>query len=101
MDWVKDKFWQLNDVFDEYPKVYWCVMLHMVLAAVAMFSYMPLFEAIANLDFVGVKPFKSLIVENWEMLRCGVVLLPVVILLFGWVHADELHDRLMRKKYGF
>lgn len=101
MDSLKDKFWQLNHVFDEYPKVYWCVMLHMVSAVVAVFSYMPLVEAIANFNVMGITPLKSLIVDNWEVLRWGIVLFPVGILLFGWIRADELHDRLMRKKYRF
>ncbi|MEX5443444.1 hypothetical protein WCE14_08755 [Acinetobacter schindleri] len=101
MDWVKEKLWQISDVFEEFPRVYWCSIFYMILAVITVFGYVPFFHAIASLNFLGVMPFKQMIVENWNMLRWGLIVSPVVILLVGWIHAADLYERLMRKRYRY
>lgn len=101
MEWVKEKLWQLNDVFDEYPRVFWCIAFYMALALIAIFSYFPILNGIANLNILGTHPISQLIVENFSLLRWGVIVSPVLILLLGWCHADELHTKLVKKKYRY
>jgi len=101
MDWVKEKLWELSDVFEEFPKVYWCSIAYMALAVLAVFMYVPLFSAIANFNLLGVMPFKQMIADNWDMLRWGLIAFPMAILLIGWIHAVDLYERLMRKRYGY
>ena len=101
MEWVKEKFWQLNDVFEEYPRVFWCFIFYMTLAVVAMFSYLPILNGIANLNILGARPLFQLVVENFNWLRWGLIASPVLILLLGWCHADELHTKLARRKYRY
>lgn len=101
MGWVKEKLWQLNEVFDEYPRVLWCIAFYMALALIAIFSYFPILNGITNLDILGTRPLLQLIVENFSWLRWGVVVSPVLILLLGWCHADELHTKLVKRKYRY
>lgn len=101
MGWVKIKLWQLNEVFDEYPRVFWWIAFYMALALIAIFSYFPILNGIANLDILGTRPLFQLIVENFSWLRWGVIFSPVLILLLGWCHADELHTKLVKRKYRY
>lgn len=101
MDWIKEKLWELNDVFDAFPKVYWLIMFYMALAVMAIFMYVPFFGSLENFNLLGVIPLKQIILENWSVLQWGVIVVPVVILLIGWVHAADLYARLLRKRYGY
>lgn len=101
MEWIKEKLEHLGYVFDEYPKVYWCSIFYMAIAAIALIGYFPLLKGIASLNILGTQPFQQLIVENLNWLRWGLIAVPVLILFFGWCHAAELHERLMRRKYRF
>lgn len=101
MEWLKEKLWQLNDVFEEYPRVFWCIVFYMALAVIAVFSYFSILNGIANLNILGVRPLFQLIVENFSWLRWGVLISPILILLLGWIHTDELHAKLVRRKYRY
>lgn len=101
MDWIKQKLWELNDVFEEFPKVFWCVMFYFVLAVMAIFLYVPLFTSLANINLMGIMPFQQIITENWNVLQWGLIVAPFVILLIGWMHADDLYEVSMRKKYRY
>ena len=101
MEWVKEKLWELNDVFDEYPRVFWCIVFYIILALIAIFSYFPILNGFANLDILGTRPLFQVIVENISWLRWGVIVSPVLILLLGWCHADELHTKLVKRKYRY
>lgn len=101
MEWLKEKLWQLNGVFEEYPRVFWCIVFYMALAVIAVFSYFSILNGIANLNILGVRPLFQLIVENFSWLRWGVLISPILILLLGWIHADELHAKLVRRKYRY
>lgn len=101
MSWIKEKLWELNDVFEEFPKVYWCTMFYITLTIIAGFLYEPLFNTIANINLLGVMPFKQMIAENWNVLQWGAIVAPLVILLNGWIHTVDLYERLARKRYGY
>ncbi|WP_180024059.1 hypothetical protein [Acinetobacter sp. YH1901134] len=101
MGWIKEKLWELSDVLEEFPKVYWLTMFYVALAAISVFMYVPLFSKIADLNLLGATPFKQTIIESWNMLRWGLIVSPITILLIGWIHAADLYERLMRKRYGY
>lgn len=99
MDWIKDKFWGLNDIFEKYPKVFWITMLYLSLAAMATIGYVPLLEGLANLNIMGMYPFYPMIADNIDLLRWGILVIPTVILLYGWSDAEDLYYKLNSKRY--
>lgn len=101
MDWIKEKFWHLNDVFEEYPKVYWMTIFYMVLAVIAAIGYFPLLKGIANLTLITVQPFQALIIENFDMLRWGQIAIPLVILIWGMLDAADLYRGKVAKRYRY
>lgn len=101
MEWIKNKLWNLGEVFEEFPKVFWLSMFYIILSAIAMFSFFPSIHAIANFNFMGTLPVYNLIAENYEMLRWGVLVIPVTILLWGWADVDDVYLKLRNRKYGY
>jgi len=101
MEWIKEKLEYLGCIYDEYPKVYWCSMLYMVLAGATVIGYFPLLVGVANLSILNGQPFQQMITENLSWLRWGIIVIPVLILFFGWCHADDLYHKLRNKRYGY
>lgn len=99
MNWIKNKLWDLNDVFEEYPRVFRRTMLYLALAALATICYLPLLKGIATFNLMGTYPFYSLIADNIDLLQWGLLAIPVVILLWGWCDAEDLYYYLKNKRY--
>ena len=97
---IIDKLWALNDVFEEFPKVFYLMMIYFVLIVAVVLLFFPCLKWLANLQILNTYPLYKLILRNFDMLRWGVVLLPLVIAIHGFFEVIGLHDRLKMRKYG-
>lgn len=101
MDWIKNKLWDLNDVFEEYPRVFRRMMFYLVLAGLATVFYLPFLKGVASFNLMGTYPFYSLIEANIDWLQWGFFAVPAVILFWGWCDADDLYHYLKNKRYRY
>ncbi|MCG2575186.1 hypothetical protein LVY74_16745 [Acinetobacter sp. ME22] len=101
VEWIKNKLWDLNDVFEEYPKVFWLFMFYLAIALTAMIGYMPILVKLANFNLMGGYPFYPVIAENIDMLKWGIPIIPSVILLWAWADVAEFYYTLKSKKYRY
>lgn len=97
---ITDKLWALNDVFEEYPRVFNLTRFYIVLMIVVMCIYLPSLKWLVNFELLSNYPFREIIISNFKMLCWGVVVLPLVIALFGFFDVIGLHDRLKKRRYG-
>lgn len=95
-----DKLWEINNVFEEYPKVFYLMMVYLVLMVAVVFLFFPCLKLLANLQILNTYPLYELILRNFDTLRWGVVVLPLVLAFFGFFDVIGLHDRLKKRKYG-
>lgn len=96
---IKDNLWALNDVFEEYPKVFYLSVIYMVLIGVTMSIYFPVLKWLVNFEMFFNYPFREIIMSNFDVLRWGVVVLPLVIAFHAFFDVLELHERLEKRKY--
>lgn len=101
MGWIKDRLWRLGDAFEEFPRVLWLSIFYFVIAMVVMLGFFPVLHSIAAFNLMGTTPFYSLIGENYNFLRWGFLVLPALILLWGWADAEDLYLRLKERKYRY
>ncbi|MDQ9890052.1 hypothetical protein [Acinetobacter pittii] len=95
-----EKLWVLNDDFEEYPKVFYLMMIYLVLIVAVVFLFFPSLKWLANLQILNTYPLYELILRNFDTLRWGVVVLPLVIAFHAFFDVLELHERLEKRKYG-
>lgn len=95
-----DKLWEINDVFEEYPKVFYLMMVYLVLIVAVVFLFFPCLKWLANLQILNTYPLYELILRNFDTLRWGVIVLPLVIAFHAFFDVLELHERLEKRKYG-
>lgn len=101
MGWLKDKLWELDDIFTAFPKVKWLLIFYMFLSIVSAFMYMPALEAIANFKFNTAQPFYSLIVENFHILKWGQLVIPLGLILWGILDVMDLYQRKLEKHWRY
>lgn len=101
MNWIENKYWELKDIFREYPSVKRVTIFYIVLAIAALIAYLPLLKGIANLNIMGTSPLHTLILDNISILKWGVLAIPALILLWGWCDAEDMYYRLRNRKYGY
>jgi len=94
-----DKLWALNDVFEEFPKVFYLMIFYLVLMVAVVFLFFPCLKWLANLQILDTYPLYELILRNFEILRWGVVVLPLIIAFHGFFEVIGLHDHLKKRKY--
>lgn len=97
MDWLKDKLWDLGDVFKAFPKVKWLLIFYMFLALVSALLYMPALVAIANFKIITMQPFYGAIVDNYHVLKWGQLVVPLGLILWGILDAMSLYRRKFEK----
>lgn len=97
---IIDKLWALNDVFEEYPKVFSLMMVYLLLMVAVVFLFFPCLKWLANLQILNTYPLYELILRNFETLRWGVVVLPFLIAIHGFFEVIGLHDRFKKRRYG-
>ncbi|MFW1784366.1 hypothetical protein ACG9XL_08130 [Acinetobacter nosocomialis] len=97
---IKDKLWALNDVFEEYPRVFYLSVIYMVLIVVTISIYFPVLKWLVNFEMFFNYPFREVIISNFDVLRWGVIVLPLVIAFYAFFDVLELHERLEKRKYG-
>jgi hypothetical protein len=97
---ITDKLWALNKVFEEYPKVFYLMMFYLVMMVAVVFLFFPCLKWLANLQILNTYPLYELILRNFDTLRWGVVVLPLVIAFHAFFDVFELHERLEKRKYG-
>lgn len=96
---IKEKALELFFIFEEYPKVFRRFIFYLLLAPILMLMYFFLLNWINNLNFMGIYPFGQLIGENYKLLMWGIVLMPALVLLWGWADTHDLYYELKDKKY--
>jgi len=101
MEWIKDKGERLLGVFVEFPRVFWLSLIYFVVAMIVMFGFRSTLHSIAYLNFMGTTPFYNLIAENYHILKWGFLMLPALILLWGWADVEDLYLRLKQRKYRY
>lgn len=97
---LTDKMWALNDVFEEYPRVFYLSVIYMVLIGVTMSIYFPVLKWLVNFEMFFNYPFREVIISNFDVLRWGVIVLPLVIAFHAFFDVLVLHERLEKRKYG-
>ncbi|MDC5112794.1 hypothetical protein NRA17_17645 [Acinetobacter baumannii] len=97
---IIDKFWALNDVFEEFSKVFYLMLIYLVLIGAVIFLFFPCLKWLANLQILNTYPLSELISKNFDTLRWGVVVVPLIIAVHGVFEVIGLHDRLKKRKYG-
>ncbi|MDH2548506.1 hypothetical protein R4646_10775 [Acinetobacter baumannii] len=95
-----DKFWALIDFFEEFPKVFYLMLIYLVLIGAVIFLFFPCLNWLANLQILNTYPLFELISNNFDALRWGVVVIPLIIAVHGVFEVIGLHDRLKKRKYG-
>jgi hypothetical protein len=95
-----DKLWAINDLFEEFPRVFYLMMVYLVLMVAVVFLFFPFLKWLANLQILNTYPLYELILRNFETLRWGVVVLPLLIAVHGFIEVIALYDRLKKRKYG-
>lgn len=99
MDWIKEKCESLLWIFFEFPRVFFLTMFYLVVALAVMVAYFPLLHSIAEFNLIGAAPFYSLIADNYHILKRGFLVVPALILLWGWTDAEVLYLKLRKRKY--
>lgn len=97
---LTDKLWVLNDVFEEYPRVFYLSVIYIVLIGGSMIIYFPVLKSLVNFEMFFNYPFREVIISNFDTLRWGVVVLPLLIAIHGFFEVIGLHDRLKKRRYG-
>lgn len=95
-----DKLSALNDVFEEYPKVFYLIMVYLVSMVAVVFLFFPFLKWLANLQILNTYPLYELILRNFDTLRWGAVVLPLLIAVHGFFEVIGLYDRLKKRRYG-
>lgn len=95
-----DKLWALNDAFEELPRVFYLMMIYLVLIVAVVLLFFPCLKWLAYFQILNTYPLYDLIYRNFDMLRWGVVVLPLVITIHGIFDVMALHERLKKRKYG-
>lgn len=95
-----DKLWVLNDVFEEFPRVFYLMIIYILLMVAVVLLFFPCLRWLANFQVLNTYPVYDLIYRNFDMLRWGVVVLPLIIAFHGFFDVIALHDRLKKRKYG-
>lgn len=96
---IKEKAVELFFIFDEYPKVFRRFIFYVLLAPILSFIYIILLNWLNNLNFIGIYPFAQWIVENYNLLRWGILLVPFFVLLWAWADISDLYFELKNKRY--
>lgn len=94
------KLWVLNDVFEEYPKVFYLLVIYIVLIVLSLSIYFPILQWLVNFEMFFNYPFREVIISNFDTLRWGVVVLPLVIGFHAFFDVLAHHERLEKRKYG-
>ncbi|ANS22246.1 hypothetical protein [Acinetobacter baumannii] len=97
---IKDNLWALNDVFEEYPKVFYLSVIYIVLIELSLSIYFPLLQWLVNFEMFFNYPLREVIISNFDTLRWGVVVLQLVIGFHAFFDVLALHERLEKRKYG-
>lgn len=102
MDWLREKLWQLDDFRKAFPKVFWWLYLLIFLVIGSAVLYFPLLNKIANIDFGYLeKPFFSIISSNYEVLKLGVYIVPLLVAIFGLIFADGIYQKRKNQLHKF
>ncbi len=96
---IKDKLWTLKDVLVEYPKVFYLTAIYIVLIVLSISIYFPILQWLVNFEMFFNYPFREIIISNFDTLRWGVFVLPLVIVFHAFFDVLELHERLEKRKY--
>jgi len=96
MGWLYEKIENIEGVLNEYPRVFWRIFKYFVFAVIAAFIYSWIFNVMTREVFGGL-PW---VVENKDLLHWGVVVTPVLVLLWGWGDTVDLYHELKSRKYG-
>lgn len=94
MEWFKEKLWQLEDFREAFPSVFWGSYILIILMFASMVFYFPVLSRIADIEILNGKLFYPLIMENIDVLKWGVLIVPTLVGLIGW----SLISRLYQKK---
>ncbi|MFV5384340.1 hypothetical protein [Acinetobacter junii] len=95
MDCLKEKLWNLNDIFEQFLSVFVISITTMCIAAISPFIYMKALIAIANFRLFNTKPYFDLVVNNYEVLKFGIIIIPIAILIIGFDLAYGRYQRII------
>ncbi|AUX90205.1 hypothetical protein [Acinetobacter sp. ACNIH1] len=101
MEWIGEKLEYLSTIFSEYPRVLRRTIFYIVLAPVLTLAYYFLLNGAANFNIMGMYPFNAWLIDNYNLLRWGLITIPLLILLWGWGDTSDLYHELKEKKYGY
>lgn len=101
MGWIGNKIDDITIAFGMFPKLKWLAIFYFIIAMLVMGFYLPFLKGIANFEIMqNIQPFYHLIAENFTVLRWGVLLIPAVILILGFLDVNDLyHEKLEKRGY--
>ncbi|RSN81527.1 hypothetical protein EA770_10440 [Acinetobacter baumannii] len=99
MEWLKEKMESLGEVFDQFPSVLIIVLFTICMAIFSPFVYVSILTGIADTQILTAFPFKSLIEDNIDILKYGLVLVPFAVICIGFSLAHERYSRILSRFY--
>ncbi|MPW44750.1 hypothetical protein [Acinetobacter guerrae] len=100
MNWLMGKLEDVSDVFKVLPNLKWFLLLIFIVAFAVLLLWFPVLIYIANIQFIESKPFYDLIALNFEFLRHGVYVVPLLIIIWGIYQAREAYKKKLKRVYG-
>ncbi|WP_151741611.1 hypothetical protein [Acinetobacter seifertii] len=95
-----DKIETIEYVFKAYPKVYYRLTLFTVLTVLLTWFYCLGLTWLMSLQVFYTYPLFSFISENYDLLRWGGILVPLVVAIYGINDVIDLYKELKMRKYG-
>ncbi|EXC24853.1 hypothetical protein J536_3808 [Acinetobacter sp. 809848] len=59
--------------------------------------YFPALSNIANLEILNTKPLYSMVLNNLDTLKWGIIVVPMIVALLGWNLIDDLYQRKLKR----
>ncbi|MCM8510880.1 hypothetical protein RFY44_05770 [Acinetobacter bereziniae] len=97
MDWLREKLWQLDDFRRAFPSVFWSSYILILLVIASAMLYFPALSNIANLEILNTKPLYSMVLNNLDTLKWGIIVVPMIVALLGWNLIDDLYQRKLKR----
>lgn len=99
MNWLENKINGLIDVFDRFPSLLFMCVTTIVASLFLAAAYSKFLVWLAGYELFSAKPFYSLIVNNFHVLKWGIPLIVVLVMFTGFSIAHDRYLKLLRRCY--
>ena len=99
MGGLRDKIDHIEEILHQFPSVLFIVLLTICFAVFSPFVYVSIINGISNTQILTTFPFKGLVENNIDVLKYGLVIVPVAVLCIGLSLAQERYSRIISRFY--